>query len=249
MEWTEADTDLLERYAQGELSPEEREALERRIVADPEFAAEARLTAEALSALKAEAKAADKAKLAAIWQSVGSEEVHYRELQWWKKRNFLPIAAAILLLAVVGAVFLFRQTSPSPKSIFEELYKPFPAEPLVRKRNPDYDEGMRRYRNGDYEAAAGHFRRPIGVDSLDASRHLYLGNCALVLEDFNSAMVSFDSTALLGGPAHMDHVDWYRALTRLRMGEVALAKTMFEKIASEGGPYAASAREALEELE
>ena len=111
MEWTDADTDLLERYARGTLTEAERTALENRIATDPEYAREAALTAESLSALKASEKAANMQAMRDIWDEVKDETEAPKSDDPDNSRKpfpyrFLAIAASVILLAVLGYLIL-----------------------------------------------------------------------------------------------------------------------------------------------
>lgn len=248
MEWNDSDIDLLERYASDELSDAERQALEEKIASNPEFAEEAAKVAEAISAMKAKARAEEKEKLRALWQASQetSDKTAVRPL---RRRRFWGIAASVILIAAVGFALL-KYNSDSPKTaLYHSLYQPLAATPVVRDLDQSYAQGMKAYREGDYDLAAQKFKLDLGADSLDADRYLYLGNCALNTEDFALALEYFDQAKTKGTAGHRDHAEWFGSLAHLRLGEKDMTRQIWEEIAIGGGPYASLARDGLEKLE
>ncbi len=267
MEWKNEDTDRLEAYARGELEGEEKAALEMRLAADPNLAAEAKLVAEMVSGIKAKAKAESKAELRGIWEEVkndGREEGKEREGEKEEseipplrktgnnsqfRNRILRIAAAILILAVIGTLLYNYYGQSRNDEIYTALYTPFPPVPLVRQVGEDYEAGMLAYQKEKYTEAAVKFETELGTDSLDALRYLYLGNCKMNLGEYGKAIDCFQQSAELGNSNHREHSEWFTALSNLRLGEEDLARKGFLEIAGGGGAYAARAQRGLELLE
>lgn len=265
MEWKNEDSDLLEAYARGELSEEERTAFELRLAGDLNLAAEAKLVAEILSGIKARGRAESKAELREIWEAVKADgQVNGKEEEGEKpelppsretgnslrrRSRFLRIAATILILAVLGTLLYNYFGESRLDRIYTALYSPYPPVPLVRQTGDDYEAGMLAYQKGNYPEASDMFQIELGTDSLDAIRYLYLGNCKMNLGEFENAIECFRQSTELGNENHGEHAYWFMALSYLKLGEEDFARKVFVEIAGEGGVYAARGQRAVEMLE
>jgi len=246
MNWDPDDSELLERYAQGELTEAEAEALENRIASDPAFAREAALTIEALAGIKTHAQQKEKEKVKAIWDEVKKEQNGNAFAKQGGKR--MAMAASVLLICAIGTFFLFQNFQSSNQKAFNQYFSPLAPLPKTRQDPPELITGMQLYQQGDYPAAEKEFQTQLPLFSNKALVYTYLGNTALGQENGQKA-IEYLKKAGKGPTEGMEsHIDWYLALAHLLVEEEDKALALLTQIATNSGPYSQKAQDLLKSL-
>lgn len=246
MKWSEDDIDLLERYALSSLSPEEKQAVERKLAEDKEYAAEAATVARGLAGIKALGKEEERKKLKAVWQEVQSEP-SYKKAD--RSRAFLwRMAASILLLLSVGTFFLLQDGTTKEEKLFREAFVPFPALPKTRTDVPELLSGMEMYRKKNYAAAQESFQAQLKPDQDQSLLKVYLANCLLAQGQNKKAIDLLKPLSQRSTKGPDVHARWYLALALLRKGASGEAQSLFQQISEESGPYSIQATSILTKL-
>lgn len=152
-----------------------------------------------------------------------------------RRIQVVSAAAAILVLAIVSSVFLSGvATSVSPEKAVTRFYEPYPADANTRGVSIDkvdaFENGMKRYRAGDWETAFDFFFLKEGNNP---DNTFFLGMSALMLDRIETAQQQFNEYLLTGENSYLEASEYYLTACYLRRNEYKKAQTELEKIASD----------------
>ncbi len=235
----------LQRYLDGEMSPEERAAFEARLAADPELQAEVDLHQELDTVLADEAVLDFSALVAEVVGAEGAPQAPPRT-----RRPVWAIAAAILLLAVVGFFVLRPGPGADPDQLFAEYFSPYEAPATFRSDdstlNAQYQSAFDAYNAGDFEVALPAFDALRGGES--TMPDFYYALSALSANKSDLALPVLRELAGDTPHVYRSQSRWYLALTLLERGETDEATERLEAIVEDGGKFAEPAQALLDEL-
>ena len=251
----EADTLLIEKYLDKNLTEEEQSIFNQRL-SDATFANEIRLYEKAVQAVYAfgdsQLKAvlqAEEAKLQADNASKGTPQYPLAVVRPnWQK---WAMAASFLLVASVAAWLLLPNDKKTVKtqSVFAANFKPYPnyAKPTVRGAGPknDIDKAYALYEKKEFKAALTYFAKinpPLNED-------LFLeANAYLVIQQTEKAIPLLEkvSTSETANPDLQQNAQWYLALA-LSETQPEQAMALFQKMKeTPNHSYQTQAAEVLE---
>lgn len=240
--------DYIEAYLAGELPDGEREAFERRMREDADFAGEVRLQQDTHQLLALHKQFAYKAHLQAIAEAPEEEteaaEAPVRPLrQVW----VWTLAAAIVLLVLSSYLGLSLRYDSSRLAAdattpYDNLYTSRGDTSLPTLLQTAFDA----YDTGNYALAANRFETLLQVDSTFAAARLYLGVSLLLSGQPDAA-----ATYLCCTPEPLrEPADWYLALTLLQQRKLDTARISLQAIAQNPDhAYQARAQQLLRRLD
>lgn len=252
------DIELLERAWSNQLRPEEAEALNERLLIDDTFAA-----------LHDE--------LFALWDGLAQagKEAETRTLfkQWDKenpiagpiidpapvKRILMPLSIALSALAIVGAacVYFFVPQQLTDEQLFKKYFDGglsktdrIGGEPS-HALTPQLEEAYTLFAQARYFECEKNFHAfltsGLGTSFDQDEARFFRGMSLIHLKRFDESASELDILSA-GKGLFMPDATWYAALSHLRIGERAQAKSLLEKVCFEGGAQKDEAIELLKKL-
>jgi hypothetical protein len=141
-------------------------------------------------------------------------------------------AAAIVLLAIIASVLIFRPFSRmSPDEIYAHYYHPFRKNDRVlemARNDNDFLFAVEVYEAGDFERAAVLFEMLADSGGLGDWPMFYAGCSYMSMNLSDRAVEIFQNLIMNGEPAVVSHSRWNLALIHLRRGQTDLALSQLE---------------------
>jgi hypothetical protein len=205
---------LLEAYFRGELPAEERQILEKRLQAEPEYARAAHQVFQTFSGLKQLRQRQQALEMIKAWDAEKPQALPRARLSF---RTWMSMAAGILLLGLLGW-FLLPRFKATPKDendrLFAEFFSPYDYYGVTLCENPErlaqlYQEDR------NYQEAAPAFRAAFVQAPQDSLALLYACVSEIAMGQAKQAIP--DLTKLARSPSYMDPAAWYLALAYLQL--------------------------------
>ena len=145
--------------------------------------------------------------------------------------GWVKIAAAILLINIVGAIVWFSLPKDAVVDLVaQELSVPYPLS--VERGSSDAEPGFEAYFKGEYQTAIASFDK---VEN-DATVIFYNGLSHLYAGDYDRAVTLLQSEAV-GASRYQEQAAWFQSLALLKAGRDNEAKGILEKISGNTGHY------------
>lgn len=245
----------LRRYAVGELSPSEREALESALKQSPEAAAEAGFSLRLADALQHREQLQVSALVGGIIAEEGLPPVDPSGSAGWLSvsKNFKWLLGVAAVLVMGLAVYQLAGAYLSPPVPVQQLTEDYlqPLENVLYTEdetivNWELKAGMEAYDAGDYAAAADRLA-PYYEAAGDPNAGLFLGVTLLMNKQAAQALpVLSEAAGALQGPGR-EAAQWYMAMAWLQKGQAPKARRVLRAI-PEQSIYYAQAQSLLGEI-
>ena len=248
---------LIRAYLLNQLSPEEKQALEQRLAADPAFAAEAAEAATLQAAIQAEGDRlleaqlldyANTLKQGATLSVVPGTKSKIRKISPYSRILYAAAILAGILAVALPLLLLNRGGAESPEKIYAANFS-IPALPETRSGDAPA-EWRRHYTGRDYQAAASRLETLLADPAFTTGRSeaaLYLGVSLLAQDKFEAALKAFGQVS--ADSYDWEAAQWYSALAMLRLKRLDAAKQSLERIArQQTHPNRKQAARILEQL-
>jgi tetratricopeptide (TPR) repeat protein len=234
------DIKVIERYLEGEMSEEEMADLEVRCLFDPEFHKEFQTMEVLVAGIKESAEESTlEDKVSRLKTKATTKEKGRRviSIDLTYRTFWLGVAASIAVLIAFWVGWSSRPISPG--QTLDQLYATaFVVSPNVGLRQsrsatnealPTYS-AYRAYDRRDFTEAAAIFEQFTDDDNPYLNTDLFhLGNCYLVLEEWDKAVTTFEAVIAQEGQ-HTENGRWYLALSYLKTGKTKRAKALLDEI-------------------
>lgn len=241
-------SEFIERYLDGEMSPDEKLWFEKEIAGNRELDNEVRLRSRVNKAIGEDDVIQLRRQLDeihAVWERKNSRRRISRSV-------FLrtAVAAASLIVLVVAGWFAMNvwQRTYTHEEVFTMYYEPYDM-PSYRDGNSPADEIFRQalltYQNRDFEKAIVLFEQVLGRDSLKMDANLMSGISKIETERYGEANQNFRSIIDHRDNLFIEQAQWYLGLSYLMAGEPELAVEMFGFISETEGFYRKKAAKVL----
>lgn len=239
---------IIERYLEEKLSPEEAEAFEKHYFECDRCFAELKLRDSLARELRSENQTASVTTM--VSASSG------------RKRTWGLVAAAALLLLIVP-VYLMLQINGDPSNqivaeraeILETLGRVQEMPPYLPSviRGADspgesFRLGMERYAAGEYRAAVPLLEEAASENPNHIPSAFYLGMCYLATDQPTKAVVQLQKTLDSDLDAYQEEAHWYLAKAHFQLGNVDQGRRHLEQVAAINGVFASDAQANLEKL-
>ena len=220
-------------YLEGRMSPQEQELFEKQLLENQELKKEVndiRALEQGLHGLGVESFKQDLAS----WEDALNSQP--KDTSNWK--NFLAVAAVILLIAL-PAIYFLVPGNPSNQDLFLSYYQPY--EEMITTRGNTSDslnllliEGMEAYSRKSYEECSSLLQSYLDQQP-DARVSLYLAIAQLELNQAQAAEANFIQARQ--DPIFRQQAQWYQALSYLKFSETEKAKDLLGEIVGQQGHY------------
>lgn len=238
------DIELIERYFDNVLSPEETRDVAERLKRDYDFRKLLHREKMLVDTIRFEAARRDLEYLKNLEGSFSEKKNSHLQCVYYY------LAAAACIAAIVLLVWMPAKDS-SPQSLFAGYFQPHPNifEPLLRNEsdNSPRTRAFQAYEQENYQQAALLFTGLL-AENEDAGMMMLLGNSNLILGNTEAAKENFSGVIRIS-PELSAGAKWYLALTHLQSAEPDSAKQLLLEVSETGTPYAEKAGRLLAELE
>lgn len=240
-------TELIERFLEGGLSPVERQAFERRVAQEPAFTDEVALQRQIRDGLRAAGRGRMLSKLEAAESRMSvyhppAQVIRFGEST--RQRFYWAAAAAVLLLI---PVYLWLRANPANERLFAAHFVPYPQAASQSVAQDPLGRALQQYRDKNYAQALPILERLTDGGNVSDSVLFYKGNVDLQLGRPQEAISALQRIGPQSG--FHDEAQWYLALAHLQANEVEEARKIVSRINRKPThPYARQAGELARKL-
>jgi tetratricopeptide (TPR) repeat protein len=255
----EAEIDLIEQYHKGLLNKEKLDEFFEREKSDKDFSAKVKAFKEIMEGINYHGQQKSISDSILLWEKEIKEKtvkVNQNDagIIPLHRKSFYFVAASIVGLLIIGAIFLFRPAPPDTLALFDSNFRPYPniLFPTMRGETSDgkiSKQAFTAYDRGDYQKAAEYLNEWL-MSSTEANNDLvllYLGNCYLAVNDLAAAKKNLEQIG--EGSVVADQRNWYLALAYLKSGEAGRAENVLDKLLDHPNTYSDKARKIISRLD
>lgn len=242
---TEEDLLLIEKYLDDSLTEEQSVLFESKRRSSEEFSSEVKFQKKLLAHTEAHIRSELKKQMLADYRSIDQPgRVKLIQPINWK---FYLSAAAIIIL--IGVFSIFRFSDSEHSAVFEAYYQPYDGLVVTRTNDElNSNAGLLDYQRGNYPAALDYLLATSEIkDVSPGQRNLLIANCYLMLNQPAESLQFLESTAPDEKPIVIANVNWYRAMSYLKMDQLEEAEKILKVLASGNSAYANKASAILKE--
>ncbi len=237
--------ELLERFIDNDLNPEERSAVKKLIALDPNLSKELKLRIDVNKALMEK----DIMKLRSDLRMIhaASQKSRSGKVLQLVTRNWHLAAASIVIFIMIGSFLLTNLNNTSSDRIYEKYYALEDAVITSRSGNIENSQlsiALDKFQNKEFVEAIA-LLSPMDENQM---AQYYLGLSFMEMEQFSDANQSFQKLLDQKDNIFIDQVKWYKALCLLKMNEKEAASLLFSSILEDNNLYAENAGAILKRI-
>ena len=220
-------------FLKGEISIEERVALERQLEENPALA-------KALEEHKIARNALELYKEIELKKYLRNKHAQRksRRFAWWQ------LAAAIVLLLIIGVSgYLYQRTQYSNEALFASHFVPFQDDNTLKGTDLSTEaeqkilqEGIKTFDQQAYSEAEYIFKQLMDSSATSLRARFYLAQIHLTRSDYVKAIGILQEIEEQSALYKQD-IRWYLSLAFIGNGEGEKAQAYLDLLASEGGLY------------
>lgn len=251
MEHTINYPEFIERYLDGEMSPEEKTWFEKEMEDNPELGDEIQLRKEVNEAIMEEDVIQLRMQLDGIHRKRQAEKIRTVKPARTTRRVLLATSSVAVLTVFILLGGRYWWGNVAPEKIFNRYYEPYEM-PVYREAGTATDllflKAMETYQNREFDRAIELFEEVLAQDVTKMDANLMSGISKIETERYGEATTNFRRIIDHRDNLFLDQAEWYLALSYLMTGETGKATALFEQIAGEEGTYRKEAREILRKI-
>ncbi len=238
--------ELIEKYIDGELSPEERQEVEKLIEQDEQFSQEFQLRLNVNHAIMEN----DVMKLRENLEEIcrNSNQQKGTIIRRLYERKWHLVAASTTILVVIGSFVLSEFNTPTPEQLFNKHYKFETCIEGERGNSSSMDVNIKtaltHYNNSEFTEAIKILKNY--EDNILSK--FYLGLSYVETKKYSKAIRCFQYVLDDNNNLFLEQSRWYKGLCFLKLNKKVEAKFVFEKIIEEKELYKDKAAEILKSL-
>lgn len=243
-------TEFIERYIQGEMSPEEHNWFEKEIEGNLSLKDEIDLRKQVDSVLSDKDLIDLKMQLDQIHQEIFEvTEKGKGAISKLYRRVYLT-ASALAIFAIAFTVYLANRNFTNDKLV-ELYYQPAQTTMSFRSADPSIDilsQALELYNEKDYISAIEVFEMLLEEDQSQVGLNLYSGISHMEIEQFDEANKKFKKVLANQPNPFVESANWYLGMCYIMTNERAKAATQFELLANADGYYQDNAKKILNRI-
>ena len=248
--------ELLEKYLNEELNPQEQVAFDRLVKEDADFREEVQLAV----VLNANHKVERKLHFQKLLREQGAQksitEVKDTPVRRLPLRQLRSIAAVLLLGLTLAMGWLMFGTSNADTLVAEGLSEKYTSPITVRgetnNTDPNWTNAIQAYKDGNFPTAIAALERSIEKDITNVDeKHFYLGLCYLYqkVADHENAIIHLKKSKEINPDRYEQQSNWFISLALLNLQRDEEAIPLLEKMVENNkGWKSGAAAELLKEL-
>ena len=241
----------IERYLDGEMSPEEKLWFTRELKGNPALKRELCLR-ERLNESIRETEIMDfRKQLESVFEEsrVEIESKHHH----LRARRRIAAVSSSLIIALAGTLTLWLSyRNLDNQKIYEQYYSPAEAGVTFRSEgkadNSELQTAMQYYESGNYEQALFHFEKILRNDPTRLGLNLYSGISQMEVNRYRDANTSFHKIIDNNYILYIEQAEWYLAFCYLMTDDLEKARDQFMLIENRKGYYQHQARRILRKI-
>lgn len=237
--------DMIDRYIRGEMTQAEKTSFLEQVQADAELKAELVLQEEIYGALQHAGNTELRKKLNTFQREISPANQTGKIISM----RMLWRVAAVILIFLIPAYFLFFNTSSSDK-LYKKYYVAYETSLTVRGANEAALQEIDELYNGAQYAAVLEKIHAFGItDTLPAQLLLVKGICEMEMGKDEEASETFAGIIKRNDPYFTDHALWYAALAELKTSDKENCRQLLNQLLARSKPdHEKEAEELLEKL-
>ncbi len=221
-------TELIERYFEGQLSSAERQAFEERVAHEESFSEEVTLQRNIRESLRAVGRARMLSQLEMVESRMSEYHPPTQVIRFderTRQRFYWAAAAAILLLI---PVYLLLKANSSEDKLFARYFTPYENVATQSSQDP-LNQALEQYRSKNYAKALGILENLEDQGETSDSTLFYKGNVELQLSHPREAIAALERVP--EASTFYDEAQWYLALAFLKDNDAGEAYKIVSSIA------------------
>ena len=249
--------ELIDRFLQDRLSPEEKAEFDSMLEKDSAFREELSLMSHVKISLEKKAEATVLEKILSISSKQELEGI-IRRTKKQPRRSSLYIATAAVACIILIFIYIGIQPKYSADFLFKEYYTTLPYENIpTRGGNNLSDEQIelritadRLYREKKYTEALAQYRRitsNLEYSQIPENILFYSSVCLIEADQYDKAISNL-SYLFHNGVYFPDQAGWYLALSYLKKNQREEAKSVLQKLITNETEYAEESSKLLNKL-
>jgi tetratricopeptide (TPR) repeat protein len=223
--------EMLMRYLDGELTPGEREQLDRQMAEDSNLKKEYEKLVTAREAVK---QYGLQKKVSGIHQQMMQEmQKPVAKISPVKRIIRYSMAAAAGVLFIVAGMMVYNYLTLSPEKIFVDNYRTYETVVLRDENNPESSLLQKAYTEKKYdEVAAMSLDRPFTTKEilLKGMAYLEIGNTEKAIDQYRLVIAQSSTAGLM-----KEEAEYYLLLAYIRSKQYAAALQLIESIRKQPG--------------
>ena len=216
--------ELIEKYFENNLTPEEQLLFEEKLNQDTEFKAEFDFYLELKNAISVSERAKIKAQIKEF------ESSKKDNIKVFNLRKLMPYAAVFVL--AISALMYFMLNQNNTDKLYASNFEPYPNIEVSNLRSDSKKsleiDAFTAYDLEDYKLAHELFTKILETESKDYLR-FYNGMCAMQLENFDLAIEEL-STINEPKSKYYEKVIWFKALIYLKLNKKEDTQTLLNEL-------------------
>jgi TolA-binding protein len=249
--------DRIQKYLDGEMAEEELKKFRDDLQSDPELVQELDLHRSLGEIIISQDEERFRKKLNEAYKTYkikskdnGGIDSSMRRSKILKKA--IPYISLITVLIVV--LFFYGNRKETNYEIFNKYLLPYNKELASRERNTgeqknsNLEQGVNLYFQSNYSEASQQFNYFLNLYPDNIEAHFYNGLCYIYLNEFESAITSFDFVLHESYNYYQEYANWYLALCYIRTNNNETAKILLQQIAKEKSFFSGKAKTVLGKL-
>lgn len=243
-------TEFIERYIQGEMSPEEHNWFEKEIEGNLSLKDEINLRKQVESVLSDKEMINLKMQLDQIHQEI--YEVTEKSKGAIRKiyRRVYVTASALAIFAIAFTVYMANRNFSNDKLV-EMYYQPAQTTMNFRSADPSKDvltAAMEHYNSKEYTEAIKLFEQVLQKDQSQLGVNLYSGISHMEIEQYEEANKKFQNILDNKPNPFVESASWYLGMCYIMTNEREKAAEQFEMLSEATGYYKEGAKKILKRI-
>ncbi len=165
------------------------------------------------------------------------------------------IAVSATIISTLSLVFYFVAIKKESNQVIFEKYMVTYSNNLTLRSHSQLDAGKKRleygiqlYTRGNYSDASQQFKIVLSEDSENQNARFYNGLCYMYLNEFQSAITSFEYILTQPYSFIQENAKFYLAMCYVRINNDETAKTLLQEIISDNSSHSDIAQKVLKKL-
>lgn len=243
-------TEFIERYIQGEMSPEEIIWFEKEIEGNLSLKDEINLRKQVDSVLSDKDMIDLKMQLDQIHQEIFEVTEKGKGAIRQIYRRVYITASALAVFAIAFTIYMANRNFSNDKLV-ELYYQPAQTTMNFRSAEPSKDilsEAMEYYNSEDYQQAIKLFEMILQKDQNQVGVNLYSGISHMEIQEYEEANKRFKKILDNQPNPFVESANWYLGMCYIMTDKRAKATTQFELLSKTNGYYQENAKKILKRI-
>jgi tetratricopeptide (TPR) repeat protein len=249
-----SNTERVIRYLDGELNPAESIEFEEQLKSDTDLKVKLELVKNIEGSLKDKKVNEFRNTLKVVHRSyVNNNEDSGKIISLFRNKALLKIAASIVVLVSVTLSIYKYSFAPSlSQQLFSEYYSPYQMDIPTRSDGNVVNTlqlAFQSYENKDFNKAVNYFNQVLVSDNTMLIAYFYKGVASIEIDDYNSALKSFQKVIDNPSNPYFVQAKWYTSLVWLKLNKPENAKQHLKWLINNDRYYGEKAQNIVNQID